>query len=138
VIQTPRDLLVRRSTHEFSEHTLDYPLVFLLYLASGYLRRWTHGKTASKPIPLFIGLVAYTGLLFGYGVIFLQAFIDPVYLNAITLALAFLLMLGYCWYQRWLVKKDDERERGDHRNRCGWRLSRSDHGCAPSDRKQRR
>ena len=63
------------------------PLVFLLYLASGFLRRWTHGKAASKPVPLFMGFAAYTAMLFAYGVIFLRASINPLYLNAITLGI---------------------------------------------------
>src|SRR6266853_75639 len=47
-------------------HLLGYPLLFVLYLSSGFLRRVVHGKGASKPVPLFIGLGAYVILLFVY------------------------------------------------------------------------
>jgi hypothetical protein len=95
--------LIGNPSGSLFDHLIGYPLVFILYLSSGFLRRWTHGRTASKPIPLFIGLAAYSALLYGYGVSFLRAFVDPVYLNAITLAVAFFLMLGYRWYRQLVV-----------------------------------
>ena len=101
--------LVGNPSGDLSRHLLGYSLVFVLYLASGFLRRWTHGKGASKPKPLFIGLAAYTGLLIAYCQVRARTLLDPVALNTIALAGAFLLMFGYRLYRRWLVKKDQAR-----------------------------
>lgn len=90
-------------------HLIGYPLVFVLYLASGFLRRWIHGTKASKPIPLFIGLAAYIALLIGYQAALSRAFIGTGLLNTITLVVAFVLMFGYRSYRRSLVKKDEQR-----------------------------
>ena len=44
-------------------------MVFVLYLVSGFLRRRTYGKAASKVKPLFIGLGAFVALLGVYAVV---------------------------------------------------------------------
>ncbi len=87
-------------------HLIGYPLAFVLYLTSGFLRQWTYGRDASKTQPLVIGFVAYTGLLICYNVLLSFRIFDVAYLNAIALGVAFLLMFGYRWYRRWLDKSD--------------------------------
>ena len=52
---SPVEPLVKKSGASLAGHLLGYPLIFALYLASGALRRWSHGQTASKLQPLVIG-----------------------------------------------------------------------------------
>jgi uncharacterized HAD superfamily protein len=92
-------------------HLLGYPLLFVLYLSSGFLRRVVHGKGASKPVPLFVGLGAYVVLLFVYGRLRHEGdLIGADALNTATLCGVFLLMFGYRGYRRWLIKQDEQRE----------------------------
>ena len=99
--------LIRTPNGTIFYHLIGYPFVFAFYLASGFLRRWVHGKVASRPIPLFIGLAAYTILLIAYEAIWWRGGIDGTYVNALTLGTAFVLMVSYRWYRRWLVREDE-------------------------------
>lgn len=91
-----------------TRHLFGYPLVFVLYIASGLLRRWTHGRAASKLKPLIIGFVAYLALLVTYVEIRRRLPGDwYVIVNGIALGAAFGLMAGYRAYRRYLVRVDE-------------------------------
>jgi uncharacterized HAD superfamily protein len=91
-----------------TRHLAGYPLVFAAYLLSGWLRVWTHGRSASKRHPLVIGFFVYTALVLGYFYVRLVMPVDwRVRLNAIALVAAFGLMWSYRAYRRHLVRRDE-------------------------------
>jgi uncharacterized HAD superfamily protein len=90
-------------------HLLGYALIFVLYLSSGFLRRWVHGKAASKPKPLFIGLALYVGLLLVYVYLRRSNTLEPAALNLASIAAAFALMFAYRRYRRILMNEDAAR-----------------------------
>ena len=92
-------------------HLLGYPLVFVLYLASGLLRRWVHGKKASRPSLIVWALVAYSSLTIGYHLIRTHAIIDANIQNGLTLAVVLMLMFGYRRLRRHRIQREEQRER---------------------------
>ena len=101
--------LITDPTATLVRHLIGYPLVFLLYLASGLLRLWVYGKEASKPCPIVGWLVLYVCVVVGYGLIRSHASYDPEALNVATVSITFLLMVGYRWFRRYLVGQDEQR-----------------------------
>jgi uncharacterized HAD superfamily protein len=100
--------LVNDPDASLSLHLLGYPLVFGLYLVSGLLRRWTHGRAASKIAPLVVGFIAYIAVWAIYIDVRPRILVDwLVVFNACTLAVAFGLMFGYRAYRRYLVRVDE-------------------------------
>ena len=90
-------------------HLIGYPLVFGLYLASGLLRLWVHGKKASKPLPMVCTGVLYIGVLLGYGAVRSRSYFNEETLNAIAISITFLLMFGYRWFRRRAIQLDEQR-----------------------------
>ena len=90
-------------------HLIGYPLVFGLYLASGLLRLWVHGKKASRPFPMVCTGVLYVGVLVGYDVVRSRSYFNEENLNMITIVITFLLMFGYRWFRRRAIALDEQR-----------------------------
>ena len=90
-------------------HLLGYPLVFSLYLVSGLLRRWVHGKKASRPLPMICAGILYVGVMVGYCIVRSRDHLSDETVNAIAIAATFLLMFGYRWFRRRAVQLEDER-----------------------------
>jgi hypothetical protein len=81
--------LVRNPSGSLAPHLFGYPLVFGLYLVSGLLRRWAHGRAASKVMPLAVGFLAYLAVWAAYGTVRQRIVPDwLVPLNAGALAIA--------------------------------------------------
>jgi len=100
--------LVGNPAGSLTWHLLGYPMVFGLYLVSGFLRRWTHGRSASKVKPLFGGLIAYMVLLSLY--VWARRVVSADFLgwlNTVTLAGALGLMWGYRAARRRMVRAED-------------------------------
>jgi len=99
--------LVGKPTGSLTGHLLGYPMVFGLYLVSGFLRRWTHGRSASKVKPLFGGLTAYVILLLLYVLARRVASADYLgWLNTVVLWAALGLMWGYRATRRRMIRAE--------------------------------
>ena len=89
-------------------HLIGYPLVFVLYLTSGFLRRRVHGKRASRPSYMIYACIAYTLLAIGYHIARAQAFVDAETQNALAIASILTLMFAYRGFRRRRVQLDEQ------------------------------
>ena len=88
-------------------HLVGYPLLFVLYLASGLLRLRVHGSRASRPLPMVCAGALYVGVLVGYSAVRSRSYFNEEVLNAITILITFLLMFGYRWFRRRSIRLDE-------------------------------
>lgn len=78
---------------------LGYPIVFVLYLASGVLRIVRHGQRASNIPPIVLYLSVFVGILLVY-VALRGASIASFPLNCGALVLTLIAMRAYRWHRR--------------------------------------
>lgn len=90
-------------------YLLGFPVVFAAYLLSGLSRRRSHGRLASNPTPILFFGVAYLVLWEGHRWAYVQFSIDPRlggrWIDAVAIATALILMLGYRVTRRALAKR---------------------------------
>lgn len=92
-----------------------FPIIFLVYLFSGILRRLAYGPRASSLNLILIFGLAFAALWLSYGVVDARYFSEQSrVLDGIAIALAAALMVSYRWVRRVVRASKEEKKRRGH------------------------